>query len=59
MLSMVMSSWVFGADLAKADIMWLGQSAFKITTASGKVILTDPWLIATPKHHPNTRSLKI
>jgi L-ascorbate metabolism protein UlaG (beta-lactamase superfamily) len=58
MLSMVMSSWVFGADLAKADIMWLGQSAFKITTASGKVILTDPWLIANPKTPPQYKKLE-
>jgi L-ascorbate metabolism protein UlaG (beta-lactamase superfamily) len=58
MLSMVMSSWVFGADLAKTDIMWLGQSAFKITTASGKVILTDPWLIANPKTPPQYKKLE-
>lgn len=29
-------------------ITWLGHSAFKITTPSGKVILIDPWLSGNP-----------
>jgi len=29
-------------------VQWLGQSTFKITTAAGKNIITDPWLKANP-----------
>ena len=34
---------------AKVKVQWLGQSAFKITTVGGKVIVIDPWLITNPK----------
>jgi L-ascorbate metabolism protein UlaG (beta-lactamase superfamily) len=30
------------------SVQWLGQSAFKITSPQGKVIITDPWLKANP-----------
>lgn len=30
-------------------LVWLGQSAFRITTPGGKVIVTDPWLRTDPK----------
>jgi L-ascorbate metabolism protein UlaG (beta-lactamase superfamily) len=30
------------------QVQWLGQSAFKISTPSGKTIVTDPWLKANP-----------
>lgn len=35
----------------KTGITWLGHSAFKITTTSGKVLLIDPWITnpANPK----------
>ena len=26
------------------EVLWLGQSAFRITSPEGKVILVDPWL---------------
>ena len=29
-------------------LTWLGHAAFKITTASGKVILIDPWIATNP-----------
>ena len=40
---------VYAAD--KTSITWFGQSAFKITTGSGKVLLIDPWITnpANPK----------
>ena len=41
---------------AKTQVMWLGQSAFKIVTPAGKVILTDPWLIANPKTPPEFKN---
>ncbi|CAG9171719.1 metal-dependent hydrolase [Cupriavidus pampae] len=33
----------------KAEVLWLGQSATRITTPGGKVIVIDPWLITNPK----------
>jgi len=33
----------------KIGLLWLGQSAFRITTATGKVIVIDPYLTANPK----------
>ena len=33
---------------AGVEVVWLGQAAFKITTPSGKVIVTDPWLRTNP-----------
>lgn len=37
------------AQSGKIKLQWLGQSAFKITTVSGKVIVIDPWLTSNPK----------
>lgn len=36
------------AQEGKVTLQWLGQSAFKITSPKGKVIVTDPWLKANP-----------
>jgi len=33
----------------KTSVLWLGQSAFKITSPTGKVIVIDPYLTANPK----------
>jgi L-ascorbate metabolism protein UlaG (beta-lactamase superfamily) len=37
------------AQPAKIKVQWLGQSAFRITTVTGKVIVIDPFLTANPK----------
>jgi len=37
------------AQSGKVEVLWLGQSAFKITTPGGKVIVIDPWLKTNPK----------
>ena len=37
------------AQGGKVEIQWLGQSAIKITTPGGKVIVLDPWLTTNPK----------
>ena len=37
------------APAGKAEVLWLGQSAFRITTPTGKVIVIDPYLTANPK----------
>lgn len=37
------------AQSGKTELLWLGQSAFRITTPGGKVIVTAPWLLRNPK----------
>ena len=37
------------AAQGKTQVQWLGQSAFKVTTPGGKVIVIDPWLTTNPK----------
>ena len=37
-----------GQSLA-AELQWFGQSAFKLTTETGKVIVIDPFLLKNPK----------
>ncbi|MDJ0947797.1 MAG: metal-dependent hydrolase [Alphaproteobacteria bacterium] len=34
---------------SKTEVLWLGQSAFRITTPGGKVIIIDPFLTKNPK----------
>ena len=38
--------------------MWLGQSAFRITSPQGKVIVTDPWLRTNPLTPPEYKNLE-
>jgi len=45
------------AQSGKIEILWLGQSVFKITTPTGKVIITDPWLTPNPKTPPEYKDL--
>jgi hypothetical protein len=44
----VLIASVVGAASA-AELLWYGQSAFKITTPGGKVILVDPFITKNPK----------
>ncbi|RPJ47028.1 MAG: metal-dependent hydrolase [Betaproteobacteria bacterium] len=53
---------VLAADVpsGKTEVLWLGQSAFRITTPGGKVIVTDPWLLknpVTPAQYKNLEAL--
>lgn len=41
----------------KVGVVWLGQSAFKITSPAGKVIVTDPWLRQNPLTPPEYKQL--
>jgi L-ascorbate metabolism protein UlaG (beta-lactamase superfamily) len=43
---------------AKVEVMWLGQSAFKIISPGGKVIVTDPWLRTNPLTPPEYKKLE-
>jgi hypothetical protein len=40
------------AAQGKIELQWFGQSATKITTVNGKVIVIDPWLTKNPKTPP-------
>ena len=46
------------AGAGKVGVLWLGQSAFKITTPTGKVIVIDPYLTANPKTPEPYRKLE-
>jgi L-ascorbate metabolism protein UlaG (beta-lactamase superfamily) len=48
------SAW---AQTNKAEVHWLGQSATKITSPSGKVIMIDPFLTHNPKTPPQYKNL--
>jgi len=42
----------------KTEVLWLGQSAFRIATPGGKVIVTDPWLKLNPLTPPEYKTLE-
>ena len=46
------------AQAGKVEVLWLGQSAFRITTPGGKVIVTDPWLLRNPLTPPQYKALE-
>jgi L-ascorbate metabolism protein UlaG (beta-lactamase superfamily) len=46
-----------GHSLA-AELQWYGQSAFKLTTDSGKVIVIDPFLLKNPKTPEELKDLR-
>ncbi len=37
------------AQDGKVHLLWLGQSAFRLTTPGGKNIMIDPWILGNPK----------
>jgi L-ascorbate metabolism protein UlaG (beta-lactamase superfamily) len=41
----------------KIQLQWFAQSAFKLTTPSGKVVMIDPWLTGNPKTPPEWKDL--
>jgi len=43
---------------AKIQLLWLGQSAFRIRTVSGKVIVVDPFLVNNPKTPESYKKLE-
>jgi L-ascorbate metabolism protein UlaG (beta-lactamase superfamily) len=46
------------AQSGKTEVLWLGQSAFRITTPGGKVIVIDPWLINNPRTPAQYKNLE-
>ncbi|MDT7833851.1 metal-dependent hydrolase [Aquabacterium sp. OR-4] len=41
------------------ELTWLGQSAFRIVSPGGKVIVTDPWLRTNPLTPPAFKQLEV
>ena len=41
----------------KTHLQWFGQSAFKLTTPGGKVIIIDPWITGNPVTPPALKNL--
>ncbi len=39
------------------ELLWYGQSAFRLTTQSGKVIVIDPWILKNPVTPPELKNL--
>ena len=48
-LTLALPWWSSGQTPGKAELLWLGQAAWKITTPEGKVIVIDPWITQNPK----------
>ncbi len=46
------------AQSGKTEVLWLGQSAFRIPAPGGKVIVTDPQLIKNPLTPAQFKSLE-
>jgi len=41
--------WSDAGKSGNIEVWWLGQSAMRITTPGGKVIMVDPWITTNPK----------
>lgn len=57
-IAMLLASSLGFGQSGKAELMWLGQSAFRLTTPSGKVILIDPWLRLNPRTPAEYKNLE-
>jgi L-ascorbate metabolism protein UlaG (beta-lactamase superfamily) len=57
LIALVLGAGPLGAQAGKIEVLWLGQSATRITTASGKVIVIDPFLTQNPKTPAQYKSL--
>ncbi len=59
LMAIVMVAWAAAAqaDDGHVKLLWLGQSAFRLTTAAGKTIVIDPWLVTNPKTPPRYKDL--
>ena len=51
------AAWASAQTPGKTEVLWLGQSATRITTPGGKVIMIDPWLTTNPKTPANFKDL--
>jgi len=56
-LALALPRWPMAQTTGKAELLWLGQAAWRITTPGGKVIVIDPWLTQNPKTPPDYKDL--
>lgn len=60
--TLLLAAWLPAAFAQPADgkteVLWLGQSAFRITSPGGRVIVTDPWLKQNPLTPPEYKNLE-
>jgi L-ascorbate metabolism protein UlaG (beta-lactamase superfamily) len=49
LVALVLGSGPLSAQSGKIEVLWMGQSATRITSVSGKVIVVDPFLTKNPK----------
>ncbi len=57
-LATVALCWcVANATAQQVEVLWLGHSAFRLTSTSGKVIVTDPFLKKNPRTPPKYKDL--
>jgi L-ascorbate metabolism protein UlaG (beta-lactamase superfamily) len=54
---MVIGSLSHGASAQQIEVVWLGHSAFRITSVTGKVIVIDPFLKKNPQTPAKYRDL--
>jgi L-ascorbate metabolism protein UlaG (beta-lactamase superfamily) len=57
-LSAVVVYGVVAGQASAFELQWFGQSAFKLTTESAKVIVIDPFLLRNPKTPEELKDLK-
>lgn len=57
-LLLLCASGLSFSQTGKAELLWLGQSAFRLTTPSGKVIMIDPWLRTNPRTPAEYKNLE-
>ncbi|BCS54678.1 metal-dependent hydrolase [Geobacter sp. SVR] len=58
--AVLLSLCLYGVAMAgPTEITWFGQSAFRVTTPAGKVVLIDPWIVnpANPNGQKDLESL--
>lgn len=47
-MALLLAATAAFAQTGKAELLWLGQAAFRLTTPGGKVIMIDPWIRTNP-----------
>jgi L-ascorbate metabolism protein UlaG (beta-lactamase superfamily) len=57
-LALVLPGLPLAQSSGKVEVLWLGQSAFRITSPGGKVIVTDPFIVNNPKTPAEYKNLE-
>lgn len=57
LLLLCLSALAFAASAQSVELLWYGQSAFRIATPGGKVVLIDPFITHNPVTPPALKDL--